>query len=398
MFASRYIAQNICSPEFIKEKPDLGLGIIIVIPCYREPDVLQTLNSIVSCEMPACKVEVIIVVNQPEGDPSETSVFNCKTYSQIQEWKAENDRTNLRFFPVFPEPFPRKFAGAGMARKTGMDEAIRRFQFIDNPNGIVVSLDADTIVESNYLIEIEDHFNKNPNHVGATIRFKHRINPEAMDARQIEGVFLYEQYLHYYRKALAYTGYPFALFTIGSAFCCKAVAYVKQGGMNKKKAGEDFYFLHKLSQIGEVGEINSTCVHPSGRISDRVPFGTGPVLQRWVDGNEDLTRTYSFQAFSDLKLFFDRITELYKIEKDAFYQFIKEMPFPLQQFLEEVEFYNELQVVSNNAASPEAFRKRFYQVFNAFKVLKYINFSHSSFYNKQNIFEEINKMNAAIDN
>lgn len=387
MFANRYMSQNIVYPEFINLKPDLNLGTIVVIPCYREPDVLKTLESLIACNRPACVVEVIIVINQPENETPENAVLNRETFRQLKEWTAQTDQSWLHFFPVFPDPFPMKIAGAGMARKIGMDEAVRRFHAVGKPDGIIVSLDADTTVDHAYLVEIEQFFKANPAHVGATIRFQHRIDPETMSERQAEGIRLYERYLHYYRDALAYTGYPFAIFTIGSAFCCTAEAYVKQGGMNRRQAGEDFYFLHKLSQLGPIGEITSTCVFPLARLSDRVPFGTGPILQRWLNGQEDLTRTYNFRAFSDLKLFFGQLDLLFKISREDFFQLLAELPFPLQQFLKEDHFYEELIVVNQHSASEHTFRKRFFQVFNAFKILKYINFTHQSFYTEQEIYQ-----------
>ena len=60
------------------------------------------------------------------------------------------------------------------ARKKGMDEAVRRFNFFEKPDGIIVSLDADTLVPQNYLLEIERYFNNNPQKIGATIAFEHQ--------------------------------------------------------------------------------------------------------------------------------------------------------------------------------------------------------------------------------
>ncbi len=392
MFANRYISKNIIYPEFIRQEPDPDLGMIIVIPCYREPDVLETLQSLVACTRPTCGAEVIIVVNQPENETSENSEINRETFLLLKEWETQADRPWLHFFPISPDPFPPKTAGAGMSRKTGMDEAIRRFHAINRPDGIIVSLDADTIVDPAYLVEIEQFFKANTGYVGATIRFQHRIDPAMTDERQTEGIRLYERYLHYYRDALAYTGYPFAIFTIGSAFCCTAESYTKQGGMNRRQAGEDFYFLHKLSQLGPIGEINSTCVFPLARLSDRVPFGTGPILQRWLDGQEDLTYTYNFQAFSDLKVFFDQLDSLFKINEDAYHRLLAKLPLPLQQFLKEDHFFEELTVVNQHSSSVLTFRKRFFQVFNAFKILKFINFIHHSFYSKQKIYQAETKL------
>ena len=48
--------------------------------------------------------------------------------------------------------------GVGLARKTGMDEAVRRFNSINRPDGVILNIDADCTVDSNYFIEICDKF------------------------------------------------------------------------------------------------------------------------------------------------------------------------------------------------------------------------------------------------
>ena len=75
-----------------------------------------------------------------------------------------------------------------------------RFNLLDKPNGIIVSLDADTLVGKNYLVEIEKHFRENPKHVGATIAFQHQT--DGLEEKQLEGIQLYEKYLLYYKNAL----------------------------------------------------------------------------------------------------------------------------------------------------------------------------------------------------
>ena len=52
---------------------------------------------------------------------------------------------------------------------------------------------------------------------------------------------------------MKFAGYPWAMYTVGSAFAVTAEAYVKRGGMNRRQAGEDFYFLQNLAHIGTVG-------------------------------------------------------------------------------------------------------------------------------------------------
>jgi hypothetical protein len=175
------------------------------------------------------------------------------------------------------------------------------------------------------------------------------------------------------------------MITIGSAFAVTAEAYVKRGGMNRRQAGEDFYFLQNLAQLGTVGEITATRVFPSARLSNRVPFGTGAAIQKWMAGTEDLTKTYNFKAFSDLKTFFDSKEKLFKIDEAAYLSIISELPESIQQFVLQDNFWNELDDLNKNCSSLKSFQIRFYHKFNAFKVLKFMNFAHEQFYKKADL-------------
>lgn len=386
MFADIYLQKQF-RIALIEQLPQSEVGISIVIPCFREPDILQTLQSINACELPNQKVEVIVLINHSEVASDDVKEFNIKTKAKIENWISYNKNEKLTFYAVGPIKLQKKWAGAGLARKSGMDEAVRRFNLLDKPNGIIVSLDADTLVDKNYLIEIEKYFKVNPKNVGATISFQHQT--EGLLPKQLEGIQLYEQYLEYYKSALDFTGYPFSMFTVGSAFAVTAQAYVKRGGMNRRQAGEDFYFLQNLVHLGKVGEINSTKVYPSARLSDRVPFGTGPILQKWMNGDEDLTQTYNFKAFIDLKELFNGKENFYKIDKSEFNKIISVLPDSVNQFIKHDDFWKELNDLNNNCSSLESFQNRFYQKFNAFKILKFLNFAHEHFYEKVKLAEQI---------
>ncbi len=312
---------------------------------------------------------------------NEIKSFNYNTKLEIENWIRANHSEKIQFYAIGPIELPKKWAGAGLARKAGMDEAIMRFNLLEKPDGIIVSLDADTLVEKNYLVEIERYFMNNPKHVGATISFQHQT--EGLNEKHQEGIWLYEKYMNYFKNALAFTGYPYAMFTVGSAFAVTAGAYVKRGGMNRRQAGEDFYFLQNLAQQGKVGEIQTTKVFPSARLSDRVPFGTGPILQKWMNGEEDLTKTYNFQAFEDLKQLFSIKEKFFKIEKNRFDMLMKNLPESIQKFIEEDNFWIEMEDLNQNCSTLTSFKTRFFQKFNAFKILKFLNFVHESFMKKR---------------
>lgn len=382
-FARHYMERHIQAPVLIGCDPSPDLGMVVVIPSCNEPELLETIESLSRCERADCGVEVIVVINEGGDCPAGVSTQNERSLSLLEDWKRRNPGVFFALYPLHLSPFPKKHAGVGLARKTGMDEAIRRFELLKKPEGVIISLDADTLVEPNYLRAIEKLFYLERNPVGATIRFEHRT-AEVPRGLHREGIMLYEAYLHYYKEALAFCGYPHAIYTIGSAFAVRADAYVRQGGMSQRQAGEDFYFLHKLTQLGKLAELNTTCVYPSARLSDRVPFGTGAALQKWIKGDDRLRHTYNFRSFADLKVFFALPAFLYQTEHDDPEAWgISESLF---RFLKEDHFGEALNQIRRNSSSPAAFEKRFFQYFNAFKILKYMNFAHPGFYEYQDLY------------
>lgn len=386
--------QNSRNTEWIEDHPGAETGIIVVIPCFREPDIIKTLEFLSLCDPPGCKTEVIVLLNHSASSTEEVKLYNEGSALEVRNWIVKNNNSRLRFFAEGPVEFPSKWAGAGVARKRGMDNAVRRFNLLSRPEGIILSLDADTLVENNYLTSVYEHFNLHKEDVGAVISFKHQT--EGLEGRHLEGILLYEKYIDYYRNALKYAGYPFPIFTVGSAFAVRAGAYVKRGGMSRRQAGEDFYFLQNLVQLGRVGEISATTVHPSARLSDRVPFGTGPVLKRWMCGEEDLTKTYNFRAFIDLRQFFRIRNELFRITDDDYYRLIGFLPGTVQNFLLQDDFLHGLNDLNRNCSALKTFNSRFFQKFNAFKILKFLNYVHGKYYEKADINSQIKLLKANL--
>ena len=391
MFAEKYLNKNNRTP-LIEKIPSKNLGMIIVIPCFYEPEIIATLNSLSKCDLSDSDVEIIILINHSEIFDENIKLFNQNSKFEIENWIKDHQQERIQFHVLGPMEFPKKRAGAGLARKAGMDEAVIRFNQSNNEHGIIISLDADTLVDRNYLVEIEKFFFCYPKHVGATISFEHQT--EGLEKKHLEGILLYEKYMNYFKNALEYTGYPYAMFTVGSAFAVRAGAYVKRGGMNRRQAGEDFYFLQNLAQQGEVGEVKTTKVYPSARLSDRVPFGTGPTLQKWMNGEEDLNKTYNFQAFVDLKNFFSIKEQFFQFNKSTFDELMKNMPESIQLFVKFDNFWKELDDLSRNCSTLNTFKIRFFQKFNAFKIIKFLNFSHEKIYKKDIIDAQIYKLSA----
>lgn len=395
MFANSYIAKNIVYPRFINAGPAAGVGIVVMIPCLNEPEIIRTLESLWNCRRVKMDCEVVVVVNDSERSSLDVQNANEETYVLLQEWKKANDRRGMVLHPIYARAVDTRSAGAGMARKIGMDEIIRRFNDLNRPEGIIVSLDADCLVSDNYMQEIERIFSTNKRCFAATLNFRHRID-EMSDERQQEGIRLYESYLHYYKKALDFAGFPNSIYTIGSAFAVRAETYVKQGGMNRRQAGEDFYFLNKLTNLGSIIEISNAYVYPSARVSDRVPFGTGAAMSKWMNARGDLTMTYNFNAFRDLKNLFDQVDQFYRIEEGEYQKKKLRMPKPILEYFEAIDFDRKIVEINKYSSTPGAFKKRFFQFFDAFLIMRFLNISHENFYPRQDLEEAIVELSTAF--
>ena len=379
-----YLQKQALYPPLIYKKPSLNLGLIVVIPCYDEDFLLLTLMSLKNCELPDCDTEVIVVVNHAANEKQSVIDRNNATYDQALIWAKTNSTTRLKFHLIYLNNLSKKHAGVGLARKIGMDEACFRLEKIGNKQGIIVGFDADSRCQKNYLVAIDEHFKNHPKSPAASIHFEHPLMGFDHDDAVYEAIILYELHLRYYIHAQQLTGFPLAVQTIGSSMAVRANAYQHQGGMNKRKAGEDFYFLHKFTPLGHYSEIKTTTVIPSPRISHRVPFGTGKAVGEIVGAKQQLT-TYHPQSFLDLRAFFDTIPQLIHLKEKNFGDYLQQLPQSVAQFLGEQDFLVKLAEIQGNTTSSAAFKNRFFRWFNAFLLMKFMHFSRDHFYENMDV-------------
>lgn len=364
------------TPVFSGNNPVSGETVLLItIPCYNEPDVGATLQSLINCDRPRGVVEILVLVNAYTQSSHEIIEVNKRSYRQVQQLAAAHNTDRFRIIPLYTDSIVYKYPGAGIPRKMVMDEAVRRFASIDRDDGVIVSLDADCLVDPSYLTAIESAFSDEKVCV-ATLEFHHPVDYLSEEDPLRKAMTLYELYLRYYRACLEYCGYLYPYYTIGSAMAFRMSAYTKTGGMGRQAAGEDFYFLQKVFPLGKVVHITDARVYPAARFSDRVPFGTGPALKKMVEEGEERKMTYSFESFCSLKRLFDCLDHWYDAPVAEIEQEISLLPGYLQSFLSEDKFLSHWEEIRSNASGRSSFRKRFFLYFNAFKIVKYLNYVH----------------------
>jgi hypothetical protein len=264
-----------------------------------------------------------------------------------------------------------KHAGVGLARKIGMDYAVGRFVGAQNPRGVIASLDADCRCDTNYLISLQSHFEQHAKTRACTIYFEHALQgPLAQEL--YDAIIQYELFLRYYRHGLQYADFPFAHYTVGSCVAVRCDFYARHGGMNRRKAGEDFYFMNKLMAVGGVSANTSTRVMPGVRASTRTPFGTGRALHDWMNAGRASWQSYDTRVFRDLAGLVACIDTFYGMTPGE-WQAPRALSDTMKSYLLDQDIVARLREIRTHCASRESFRRRFFQWFDGFRALKFIH-------------------------
>jgi len=387
-FASAWIEERALFPELIHEAPDNNTGIICVVPAYNEPGITRMLDSLYECSEPGCSTEVIIIINAPFNEKMEHVEINNRTLKNIESWKKEHDKSFFRLYYFVADTGSFANWGVGLARKAGMDEALRRFSLTGNRDGVILCLDADCTVQKNYFKSVYNDLYVASDRSACSIYFEHPLTGIEFPDDFYRHITLYELHLRYYYQALLLAGYPWVFHTVGSSMAVKALPYMKAGGMNRKQAGEDFYFIQKHVSSGAYFSLTSTSVYPSPRVSDRVPFGTGASIGKMDSPESDILVTYNLLSFKDLRMFFDGSELYFKCRDSDLRTIYYEFPEGIKSFMGKDEWIIKISEIRNNTSGLQSFRKRFFLWFNMFRIVKYLNHVHSGIYKKMAVTHE----------
>lgn len=279
--------------------------IFVCIPAINEyPLILKTIESLEKAEtfykarrksenLEPKKICYVINVNNRESHGDEVKRNN----QQLLETICAYDQSRFRAIDACSAG--RRMGekdGAGLARKIALD-----FAYLSSggrSDSLLCCMDSDTLVDEEYFCAIDDAFfggerpsQKKKPCAGVT-GFSHR-----QDGTEQENTIIveYEAYLKKHAQKLKAAKSPWFYVALGPTLICTAETYAASGGMNRHVAGEDFYFLQALlkSTTEKTFIEVPTEVHPSARVSWRVPFGTGAAISGTING------TYKIKDFSD---------------------------------------------------------------------------------------------------
>jgi len=385
---------------------------VVVIPAYAEKEMLfHTLASLAGNEPRALEETLIIcVVNNKINSPAAVIENNSKTINVLDALIKKKSSTDfeegkylINLLKIISESkmklgyidassaakaLPHRMGGVGMARKIGMDMALRVLNKGSLTDGVILCLDADTLVQENYLHVVRDHFK--PKVRTAIVAYEH---PMPNSPREQAAICCYEIFLRYWVLGLKYAQSPWAFHSIGSTIAVSTDAYLAVRGMNKREAGEDFYFLGKLAKIGGIDYLKATCVYPSARVSTRVPFGTGKRMERFLTGvAEDEYRLYDPQIFSVLADLFRLMNDGMNREEEEILLQAQLIHPGLKCFLESAEFPLAWSKIRRVAKKEKSLAGHFHVWFDSFRTLKMIHYFTKEFYPPINMFAALKRL------
>jgi hypothetical protein len=253
----------------------------------------------------------------------------------------------------------------GLARKIGCDIALALFA-----QGVVKSrwlhtTDADAILPDAYFHSAESLMD----YVAIAHPFHHRLST---DPRLACAIYLYELRLHYYVLGLEWAGSPYAFHTLGSCISVAAQSYAAVRGFPRRSGGEDFYLLNKVAKLGPVATDVTPTIELEGRVSDRVPFGTGPAVAKLLQSAEPAASPlfYHPHSFRALKTLLDNLELLYLDQ--TLIDGAPNDPGAIA-VLKDLGIEKALAHCSRHGRDFEGWRKHFHQWFDGFRTLKFIH-------------------------
>jgi len=366
-------------------------GHILIVPAYGERDGLfQTLGSVPGG--PDGEVLIVLVLNAREDSPPPVHEANDAARQRLarelpqRTSLSENPAITLHVMPggrllVIDRARPGHFLpakqGVGLARKIGNDIALELHAAGRIGSPWLGNTDADVLLPKDYFEQLAP---VDPATTSASIYFfDHRF---AADPELAEAGRLYEISLRYYVLGLAWAGSPYAYQSMGSCLAIPAEAYASVRGFPKKNAAEDFYVLDKLAKFGAIQRLAGTPIQLDGRLSDRVPFGTGRALTDMTTTKRGVAsyRLYHPLVFAHLAAWL-RVLEAIAEKGGNVDQPLEALPAGnpflradlLQETLASLGAFEAVREAIARSKDPETLRRHLHTWFDAFRTLRFIH-------------------------
>ena len=350
----------------IDPQPQKKFHQAVVIPAFGEAKLIHhTLSSLDKNDISILKDTLIVVIVNNAINSPESILENNQTTLKILKSAQYNFTLGVVDAASSKFELPDKQAGVGLARKIGMDLALPHLSSTDS---LIFCTDADTVLSKNYIKKVLIYFDTTRAQA-AVVGFSHL---ESNNKKEAEAIRQYEKYLLITAEKMRGAGSPYGYVAMGSTMVCTAEAYCAVGGMSRKKATEDFYFLQELSKFSGVYILPEILVHPSSRPISRVYLGTGFRMKQAQNGFDINMLYYSDAAFHLLSKWINLGSNAWKMKLSQLNKQTSSINPGLTDFLQKEEIENIWTNLQSNTPSEFHFSKQFHRWFDGLKTIRFL--------------------------
>lgn len=253
---------------------------IIIVPVKNEAanlyDMLDALRMQVDTRgnrINSNAYEVLLLVN------------NCtdNSYALAYTYQLRHPEFNLHIAEIVLE---KERAHIGTVRRLLMDEAYHRFQLLGNPDGIIISTDGDSRVDSCWLHYIFAEFDSGCDVVGGRIISDISKSPSRKYHLKDVGYRYLVSHLESYIDPCSFDPWPRHFQCFGPSTAVKCSIYEKAGRLPVLPFLEDENFRKALVRIdARIRRSPNVKVYTSSRETGQVDFGFSIQLNEWTKMN-----------------------------------------------------------------------------------------------------------------
>ncbi len=261
--------------------PPPALRACVVIPARNEEarivrclEALARQCDLAGAPLPLVSFEIILLLNNCDDSTAQIARKVRQRYPELQLHVAETE-----YRP--PEDH------VGKARQALFEAASRRFRFLERPRGLILSMDADSRVNPDWIAQNEAEIAKGVDGVGGRIL----LEPKDLAAlpREVRKFFLLDIG---YRRALEemqdlyapnrHDPFPRHHQHFGSSLAVTASAYERAGGMPLRPFREDVALYRAIVDSGgRFRHSENVRVYTSGRMKGRAHGGLADAIGWW---------------------------------------------------------------------------------------------------------------------
>lgn len=349
---------------------------VVVIPALAEyGHLFDTLAALCAATEPVKEraLALCVVNNHEAGESTADQIENNReTLARLRDCAAQGTFAPLTLAWVDASSQGHTLPqgeGVGLARKIGLDHGLCLLAARGHMTSPLVSLDADAPPAPGYLDALAE-FYAVPGRWAGYAAYLHSFPDSALER---EAVIAHELYMRYHEISLQRAASPYAYPALGSIISCTGGAYAASGGMNRRRAGEDFYFMQQLAKTGAMEPVPYALVHPSGRSSCRTPFGTGRTVAAYRELSPLDTAVHPPASYDILRRFLLLVTENAGNSGDELMETARSIHPALTRYLEQERFQHVWELLRHHHPDPARRVRQFHVWFDGLRTIQFLH-------------------------